>query len=207
MRIAVALLLLAATVEPALAHHPMGGQTPATLFEGLASGIGHPVIGFDHLAFIIGVGAMTALLGARPWAPLAFIAATLAGSLVQLAGIALPLAELAVAGSVVLLGAAIIAARPAPQAMTAFFALAGLFHGWAYGEAVIGAESTPIAAYLLGFGLIQAAIVLAVAEAVRRLWLAGEGRLANLRIAGGVIAGVGLAFLIENIEALAFPGM
>ncbi|PKO63289.1 MAG: urease accessory protein UreJ, partial [Betaproteobacteria bacterium HGW-Betaproteobacteria-17] len=43
------LLLVAST--SALAHHPMGGMTPQTLSQGLLSGLGHPVIGLDHLAF------------------------------------------------------------------------------------------------------------------------------------------------------------
>ena len=33
-------------------------------------------------------------------------------------------------------------------AWLALFALAGLFHGYAYGEAIVGAESTPLGAYL-----------------------------------------------------------
>jgi urease accessory protein len=37
-------------------------------------------------------------------------------------------------------------------------ALAGLFHGYAYGEAVVGAGMDPIMAYLAGLCLIQMAI-------------------------------------------------
>jgi len=32
---------------PAFAHHPLDGRLPANLFEGLMSGLGHAVIGFD----------------------------------------------------------------------------------------------------------------------------------------------------------------
>ena len=46
--------LLAAT--PALAHHPMGGEVPQTFWHGLLSGFGHPVIGIDHLAFVVAIG-------------------------------------------------------------------------------------------------------------------------------------------------------
>ena len=41
---------------PALAHHPMGGTTPTTFMQGLLSGIGHPILGLDHLAALIAVG-------------------------------------------------------------------------------------------------------------------------------------------------------
>lgn len=42
--------------SPASAHHPLDGRLPANLFEGIMSGFGHPVIGFDHLAFVIASG-------------------------------------------------------------------------------------------------------------------------------------------------------
>ena len=41
---------------PAFAHHPLDGKIPSNLFEGFMSGLGHPVIGLDHLAFVIAVG-------------------------------------------------------------------------------------------------------------------------------------------------------
>lgn len=55
----VGLLVLLAL--PAAAHHPFGGEAPKTLFEGLISGIGHPVIGFDHLALVIAAGLLAAV--------------------------------------------------------------------------------------------------------------------------------------------------
>ena len=47
--VVTALLVLMVAV-PAYAHHPMGGVTPSSFGEGLLSGIGHPIIGLDHLA-------------------------------------------------------------------------------------------------------------------------------------------------------------
>ncbi len=43
----------AGLMPSARAHHPMGGQTPETFSQGLLSGFGHPIIGIDHLAFLI----------------------------------------------------------------------------------------------------------------------------------------------------------
>ncbi len=45
------------------AHHVMGGRMPATFAEGLLSGLGHPVIGIDHLAFIVAVGLAVGVAG------------------------------------------------------------------------------------------------------------------------------------------------
>jgi len=197
------LLSLAAT--PAWAHHPMGGATPSTLMEGLLSGFGHPIIGVDHLAFILAVGIAAAFTPQRLLSPLAFILATVAGCLLIVTGIALPFVEIAVTASVVLLGALILSGRRIPAAAyLSLFAVAGLFHGWAYGEAIVGAETTPLTAYLIGFAAIQYAIALAAGWVVLKLWKATGPEAVQPRLAGAVAAGVGAAFLIENIEGLLF---
>src|SRR5258708_8698214 len=50
-------------IAPACAHHVMGGATPATFAQGLLSGLGHPVIGLAHLAFLLAVGLAVAASG------------------------------------------------------------------------------------------------------------------------------------------------
>ena len=57
---ALAAAMILTTTSAALAHHPLGGMTPTSFTEGFLSGIGHPVIGFDHLAFVIAVGLIAA---------------------------------------------------------------------------------------------------------------------------------------------------
>ena len=201
--IALAAPLLAAA--PALAHHPMGGATPETAWHGLLSGIGHPIIGVDHFAFIVLVGLAAAFAGARFITPLALIAATVAGCLLKVAGIALPLAEFVIAGSVVLTGIMVLSGRNfGATAYGVIFAIAGLFHGWAYGAAIIGAEPTPLAAYLTGFGVTQYAIALAVSWLTLSVWKASDSSAIQPRLAGAVAAGIGAAFLIEGIEGVLF---
>ncbi len=190
-------LLLA---NPALAHHPVGGEAPQTLFHGLISGLAHPIIGLDHLAFVVLAGLVAAFAGRAFAAPLAFIGATLLGTALHLAGLVLPLAELAIAASVIMLGALLVVGRQVvgPVAL-AGFVLAGVFHGWAYGEAVIGATQMPIFAYLLGFGLIQFAIVAVVALAMGKVLQEHEGQM-QARLAAAVCLGVGLVFAFETLE-------
>jgi urease accessory protein len=191
--------LLAAT--PAWAHHPLGGEAPGTLFHGLLSGLAHPVIGVDHLAFVVLVGIAAAASGRMLLAPGAFILATMVGTLVQLGGIGLPLAELVIALSVVVLGAVLFLGR-AVDGVPALggFAFAGLFHGWAYGEAVLGSEMGPIGAYLAGFGLIQFAIAAGVAVTVTQL--AAGPQAMRARLAAAVCCGIGVAFAVEALETL-----
>jgi len=67
---AVALLV---TTAPALAHHPLAGQPMETFSQGLLSGIGHPLLGFDHLFFVIAVGVAALYTGFARTAPAAYI--------------------------------------------------------------------------------------------------------------------------------------
>lgn len=184
----------------ALAHHPLGGEAPQTVFHGLLSGLAHPVIGIDHLAFVVLIGIAAALTGRALTGPFAFIGATLLGTALHLARIELPLAELVITASVVVLGALLVMGRQvAGPVALAGFALAGVFHGWAYGEAVVGATPMPIFAYLLGFGVIQLAIAAGTAQLIHRTLAQGMVR---ARIAAALCTGVGLAFLVENVEHL-----
>ena len=205
---ALAAAMILTTGSAALAHHPLGGITPATMTEGLLSGIGHPVIGFDHLAFVIAVGLMAAFHRNFVLMPMAFVAGTLAGAALTLAAVTLPLAEIVITGSVIVGGVVAMRGRVTDLRVAGgFAAIAGLFHGWAYGAAIVGAETTPILAYLAGFGMVQMAIAIGVATLVNRVWRSLDAGALQPRLAGAAIAGVGVAYLVEIVEAVVFPAM
>jgi urease accessory protein len=187
---------------PALAHHPMGGTTPATLGSGLLSGLGHPVIGLDHLAALVAVGLLAARFAGGAWLPLAWLAAMTAGVAVHLGRIDLPYGEVLVALSVVTLGA-VAALRPTlPAGLVAgLFAGAGFVHGFALAESIVGAETTPLAAYLVGLVAIQSLIAAGAYLGARSL-LRIESAPARLRYAGIAVALVGAGALV-----LALPGL
>jgi urease accessory protein len=201
MRRQISVLSLVALLPlPAAAHHPMDGAMPQTLWQGFASGIGHPVIGLDHLAFLLAAGVLAAALPRSQAlrAVAGFLAAGMAGLALHMAGIGIGMTEALVAASVLLAGLALlIAKRVSARALLLGFALAGLFHGHAFAEAVIGAEATPIIAYLAGLAVIQGGLMLgAVAlarEASRARWL---------RPAMGAAASfAGFAFLVTALIA------
>ncbi len=201
MRFAALLTGLAATVAatPALAHHPMDGAMPETISQGLLSGIGHPIIGFDHLAFIIGAGVIAAMVGRGLTAPLALVAGALLGAVIHFGAVTIPGAEILIALSVVVVGGLIFAgARIGASVIMAGFALAGIVHGYAYAEAVVGAEQTVIAAYLISFSLTQWAIAAASGFAARLLMRGKNWALAH-RAAGAAIAAVGALFLTQAV--------
>lgn len=181
---------------PAAAHHPAGGMMPESFLDGFLSGIGHPVLGLDHLAFLVAIGLAAGLAGLSLAVPMAFVAASLVGVAIHVAAIDIPAVEALVAGTVAIAGALLLAQR-VPTAGWAFLAtLAGLVHGHAYGEAVAGAEATPILAYLLGLAVLQGAMVLGLAFAAAR---AGEAAQRLLpRYAGAVVLAVGLVTLLTD---------
>lgn len=191
-RYATLALVVSFATAPALAHHVMDGGLPATLGQGLLSGLGHPVIGFDHLAALVAAGALAAVLGLNLATTLGFVAASLAGVGLHMALLDLPLAELLVALSVMALGAALLARSPAGWPLIGLFALGGVVHGYAFGESIVGAEPTPLVAYLAGLAAIQAAIAAAAFAAVRY-------RPALARPAGVAVTAAGAAALVLAI--------
>lgn len=182
------LALMMVTAQPAWAHHPMGGTLPQTFLQGLLSGFGHPVIGVDHLAAIVGVGILAALAGRSAAVVLAFSVAVIAGVGLHLSKIDLPASELFVGLTTLLIGALVIARQSIGAGLALLlFAVAGLVHGYALGESIVGAEASPLIAYLLGLLIVQTAIGVSVHAAVRSLarWPA---RTAGLTVAGALVA-------------------
>ncbi len=201
MKRLTAAIAVALASTPALAHHPMGGKTPATMAEGLLSGIGHPILGLDHLAFVIAVGVAAIALGSRFLLPLAFIVATLLGTGLHVMAVDLPAVELAISLSVLGVGALLMFSVSAPLTVIAvLFAVAGLFHGHAYGEAIFGAEATPMVAYLAGFGLTQYAMAVVAGTVIFSLWGKASELAQNIpaRLAGAMIAGAGALLVGEK---------
>ena len=192
----LAVIGLLSFASQAMAHHPSGGQAPQSFVEGFLSGIGHPVIGLDHLAFVVASGLIAAIAAGGVFIPVAFVLATLAGTVVHLMEISLPIPEVAIAASVVLFGGLLVRQNISKMAIAASAAVAGIFHGYAYGEAVVGAEIGPLFAYLVGFALIQLVIAtgaLAGGQLILQL------RPSMMRYVGLAIAAIGFVFLTTAI--------
>lgn len=193
---ALALLMTLASGFSAQAHHVMGGRTPATFMEGLLSGLGHPVVGIDHLAFIVAMGVAVGAAGMSLLMPAVFVVASAIGVALHVRGVVVPVAELVVAASVLLVGAMLASGRAMRASIwIALFAVAGLFHGYAFGESIYGAERAPLLAYLAGLVLVQAALATGIAIVTRRL---GAGAV-PARLAGATIAGIGIAILAGQL--------
>ncbi|HYC16598.1 MAG TPA: HupE/UreJ family protein [Pseudolabrys sp.] len=198
-RLGLSLIVLAFSCAPALAHHLMGGRTPSTFGEGIVSGLGHPVIGLDHLAAVVAVGCLAAAHRAAYALAVAFVLAMIGGVALHLHGATVPSAEILVALSVIALGALMLSHRqmPAGSALV-LFAIVGIIHGYALGESIYGAEPTPLYAYLLGLAVVQSVVALAAAKIAGGLLQRSSDR-SPVRLIGAGIAGIGLAVLMQQV--------
>lgn len=192
---------LLSIMPPAAAHHAMDGRTPSNLWEGFLSGLAHPVIGLDHLAFVVAIG----LLSIRPvrgaLLPAFFLVAAMAGTGLHVAQVDLPATEVFIALSVVALGVILIVGKQLPFVMLAGIAtIAGIFHGYAYGESIIGAEPTALIAYLVGFTVMQYAIAMLAFWLGKRVSDQAANPIPLLRYSGYAIAMIGVIFLTAAFQ-------
>jgi urease accessory protein len=180
-----ATLLLAPTA--ALAH--TGHGATSSLFAGLA----HPVSGLDHLTVMLAVGALAALKGGRSlwlW-PMTFFGVMIAGALLGMAQVQLPLVEPAILASVVVLGLLVALAVNLPTWLgAALIGIAAVFHGHAHGAEAVGVGAST---YMIGFIAATAALHFAGIGAVLGLRAASLQPLVRIAGAACALVGAGLA--------------
>ncbi len=177
--------------EPVFAHHPfgMGNSSELSTWQAVMSGIGHPLLGPDHLLFMIGIALLGLKRTQRLVIPL--LAAGLAGSafvqLQPLPNLIAPWAEALVSLSLIIQGL-IILNLVNSKWLVPMFAL----HGYLLGNTIVGAEPTPLIGYFLGLLLSQATLLLLVTTTSQRVLhlLDANGRL----VAAGAWIGIGSAF-------------
>ena len=179
------------------AHHAMGGSTPGTLLQGLLSGLAHPVIGIDHLMFVLAVGAACYYFGHKAGPVVAFLAGAIAGTVLHVQQVTLAYSEAGVALTLVVLGLLFFRGKSLLKTKAAFavFAAAGVLHGYAYGESIVGAEPTPLYAYLAGYTAVQFGIAFA-GYALARYFDLRKPRSHAIPAVSGALTLAGLAFLL-----------
>lgn len=193
--------LLTVAAEPAFAHHVMGGKMPQTFMQGFLSGLGHPIIGLDHFAALVGVGLLAALFRRGMALVMLFSAALIGGVGLHLIRLNIPAAELLVALATLGLGLLALARRLGLYLAPLLIFAAGLVHGYALGESIVGAEETPLYAYLAGIFIIQSVVSTAVLMLARGLGDAQKTR--TLPLAGAAIGAIGVVFAVQASGILA----
>ena len=207
MNLVRAMALAAASVASlsptlALAHHGIDGRTPSTFAEGLISGLAHPVLGLDHLVFLLAAGLAAGALRLGLGILGLFILASIGGLVCHLASLDLPLAETAVAATILALGlAAGSRSEIGRKGWMILFAVAGLLHGYAYGESIVGAAPPPLMGYLLGLGLVQGLLASLCYLAGHKLADGVGHARPELRHLGALLAVIGVVFVFVSLRA------
>ena len=185
-------LALVAAAHPALAHDNPG--VPG----GLISGFMHPLSGLDHLIAMVAVGIWGAQLGNPAiWLlPITFPLVMAIGGVLGIAGVPLPVPDVIIALSGVVLGVVVATRARAPFVVAAIVvAIFAIFHGHAHGAELPAAANA--LAYGIGFVVATGALHLcgiSIGALIR--WPAGE-RL--IRGVGAVIATLGCFFLYQSL--------
>ena len=183
--------MLAAAATPALAH------LNAASHGSFVAGLSHPFLGIDHVLAMIAVGLWGALLnGPARWAlPTGFMGGMITGFVLLLLGVPLPLVDVVVPASVVVLGLAVVLMVRLPVTMAAAVTGAlGTFHGHEHGGALGSAGAwafasgfVTAAAFLQACGLV---IACGFAHGLHHAWLA--------RGIGGAAALGGLSMMVDG---------
>lgn len=173
----------------AAAAHTGHGDTAS-----FAHGFAHPLLGLDHLLAMIAVGLWAAQIGARAlWlVPAAFVGVMAAGAAAAVSGLGLPVVEIGVVGSVLVLGVLVALAPRLPLwAPAAIVGLLALFHGHAHGTEM--PEGASGLAYGIGFVLATATLHgVGLAMGLSATRLSGIA----LRAGGAAIAAGGIALML-----------
>jgi urease accessory protein len=191
--LAAAMVVLTPVV--AFAHTGVGETS------GFVYGFGHPISGLDHILAMLMVGVFAWQLGGRAlWlVPITFLGIMAAGGTLGIAGIEVPLVEIGIAFSVVVLGAIVAFDIKAP-AMTAIgvVGLFAIFHGHAHGAEI--PEDAGGIAYAAGFMIATALLHLAGISAGFLMGKASEhyGSVV-VRLAGGIATVAGVALLVGTL--------
>lgn len=182
------LVLLA---SPAFAHTGNVGG-------GFASGFAHPLFGPDHVVAMVAVGLWGAFLGAPAiWLlPVVFPLVMAFGGALGILGVPIPGIEIGIALSAVALGLMVAGAAKPPLWFAASIVGAfAIFHGHAHGAELPG--DADAVAYSFGFVIATGLLHLCgIAIGLLARWPAGR---LVVRGAGGVIALVGVAYLIQGL--------
>ena len=189
-------LLSVLTASPGFAHEQTG------VGGGLVAGLLHPLTGLDHLVAMVAVGIWGAQLGgAAIWVlPIVFPLVMALGAVVGILKIGLPVPELVIALSALVLGLAVALRVRAPFVLAAaVVAVFAIFHGHAHG-AELPSAANPLAygcGFVVATGLLHA---FGITIGALARWPGGERVIQGV---GAAIAALGGYFLVTSLGVAA----
>lgn len=162
---------------------------------GFSVGFAHPFGGIDHLLAMIAVGALAMRFdGWQRWLlPVSFLSAMIFGGVLGATHVTLPFVEGFIALSLVVFGGTLLIARTPRFAVAAIAVGAfAIFHGHAHGTEMGGAS--PLS-YGIGFVVATALLHAAGMLVASRLTTPTDLPLAPTRVAGAIVAVVGVGLM------------
>jgi urease accessory protein len=174
-------------------------QPPAisNWFDGFLGGLAHPVLGLHHLVTLIAIGLLSGVVVRGALVPVAFVLATLLGTINHLLYLNIPGAETAIAFFIIVFAVMIaIANQPNLMVLVLLTATAGLFHGYTYGPAILETPISSQIAYMLGLTLTQYVVAMSAREIGN---IISVGKLQNIRFTGFAFWAMGIVFLSYSI--------
>ena len=139
---------------PVAAHHPFeGGGESFSFLEGIISGLAHPLLGVDHLLFLLSVGLIGRFSFSK-WVPSLLLCGLLGAILSQFFPGILEF-EFSM-GISLIFAAFVVLEKLTPLIMFPLI----LFHGYLLGSTMVGAEPTPLLAYFIGMLISEAFLIL-----------------------------------------------
>lgn len=177
--------------SPALAHHVADlGQLAPTAFNGVLSGLAHPVLGPDHLLFLLAL-SLVGLQHRRRWS-LGLLVVGLLGSAAGLLWPGLPGAEVLVACTLVVEALVLLRRLPLGLLLPAM-----ALHGYVLSGPVFGWTSMPVAAYAAGLLISQGGLLILGLVLLRPL--AARLSPAKLRWVALALAGCGATWAVAAV--------
>ncbi|HEX6001514.1 MAG TPA: HupE/UreJ family protein [Hyphomicrobiaceae bacterium] len=150
------------------------------------------------MAFIVVLGVAASLMRVGIATILAFVATAAIGTYARAVNFDYPYVEQLVALSVVAAGLLVALGLAAKQPIWLPLALiAGLLHGYAFGEEVLEVDGSVIAAYMIGVAVVCLVITLGVMFLPSKVLALSNAGSWLLRIPGALVSILGLMLLVQ----------
>ena len=184
-------------------HHPLNGLIMQNFNDGFLSGIGHPILGLDHLTFIIGIGLISYLSSRFFNYSITFIGGTFLGLFSIIFGFYLPFYEIIISFTLLLLGYFILV-KDQIRYKEFLILLFGVFHGWAYGAIFsdeVKLSINVLLGYSIGLFLTQLLIIYFAFKLFRFLLNFRVNGFSIVPVFSGLLIGIATVSLFETIES------
>jgi urease accessory protein len=189
---ALILISLLSALSGLSLHHQITNS-----WDGFLWGVADPVLHFDSLARILGIGLISTGIVHGSFITMSFVLASVLGVLTHLSTFHLPGAEIAIAIFTIGFGAILVMPhRPNWLIVVVLGAIAGLLQGYVSGQAINEIDIISLLTYTLGFSLTQ----YAVATSTTRLFK--DTLSTMIRFAGFAFIAIGFVFCGNFINFL-----